>query len=211
MTTLPTKPVIFQDDLDEAQLQRYMNSKYLAVDTETMGLQVFRDHLCVVQMCNEDGLISLVQVKKFQAPKLKVLLEASSVEKIFHFARFDLTTLKHWLGIQVQPVFCTKIASRLIRTYSGFHGLKDLTRELVGIEMDKRQQSSDWGAATLSSRQIEYAASDVIHLVAIKKALEEMLQREERLSMAKACMAFLPTRVALDLAGWEAEDIFAHS
>ena len=211
MSTLPTQPMIFQDDLDEAYLQRYMNSRYLSVDTETMGLQFLRDHLCVVQMCNEDGQIALVQIKNFQAPRLKVLFEAADVEKIFHFARFDLATLQHWLGIRVQPVFCTKIASRLIRTYSGSHGLKDLVRELIGVEMDKQQQSSDWGGDTLSSRQISYAASDVIHLVAIKEVLEKMLQREGRLKMARECMDFLPTRVKLDLAGWESEDIFSHS
>lgn len=211
MTTLATQPIIFQDDLDERSLQTYLKSRYLAVDTETMGLQVLRDHLCVVQMCNEDGLISLVQIKKYQAPRLKQLLESTAVEKIFHFARFDLATLQHWLGIRVQPVYCTKIASRLVRTYSGYHGLKDLARELANIEMDKQQQSSDWGADTLTSKQAVYAASDVIHLIAIKEALDAMLQREGRLPLARACMEFLPTRVALDLAGWEAEDIFSHS
>ena len=210
MTTSSTQPMLFQDDLDEAYLQRYMNSRYLAVDTETMGLQVLRDHLCVVQMCNEDGVIALVQTKNFQAPRLKTLLEAENVEKIFHFARFDLASLQHWLGILVRPVFCTKIASRLIRTYSGYHGLKDLSQELLGVDMDKKQQSSDWGATTLSSKQLSYAASDVINLVAIKEALEAMLLREGRLKMAKECMAFLPTRVELDLAGWESEDIFSH-
>lgn len=211
MTTLPVQPVIFQDDLDEASLQCYMNSRYLAVDTETMGLQVLRDRLCVVQMCNEDGVIALVQTGNYKAPRLKKLLESTTVEKIFHFARFDLATLQHWLGIQVQPVFCTKIASRMMRTYSGQHGLKELALELLGVEMDKQQQSSDWGVPILSPQQVLYAASDVIHLVAIKEALEGMLQREGRLSMSKECMAFLPTRVALDLAGWEADDIFAHS
>ncbi|MBF0402115.1 MAG: ribonuclease D [Magnetococcales bacterium] len=211
MPTRPTQPKIFQDDLDEAYLQRYLKSRYLSVDTETMGLNVLRDRLCLVQMCNEEGLVAMVQIKNFQAPHLKELLESPQVEKIFHFARFDLASLRHWLNIQVQPVFCTKIASRLVRTYSGYHGLKDLTRELLGVEMDKQQQSSDWGSAALSPQQIQYAQSDVLHLVPLKEALEEMLQREGRLETAQSCMAFLPTRVSLDLAGWEAEDIFAHS
>ena len=209
-TTLPNQPMLFKDDLDDACLQRYMNSRYLSVDTETMGLHTLRDHLCVVQMCNEDGLISLVQTQSFRAPRLKILLESEKVEKIFHFARFDLAALQHWLDIRVAPVFCTKIASRLARTYSGYHGLKDLTRELLNIEMNKQQQSSDWGSVTLSEEQLQYAASDVIHLVALKEALEGILKREGRLDMARACMNFLPTRVALDLAGWEPEDIFSH-
>ncbi|MBF0585094.1 MAG: ribonuclease D [Magnetococcales bacterium] len=208
---MSTQPVLFQDDLDGDFLQQYLKSRYLSVDTETMGLSLLRDRLCVVQMCNEAGLVAVVQIKNFQAPHLKMVLESPSVEKIFHFARFDLASLRQWLGIHVQPVFCTKIASRLVRTYSGYHGLKDLTRELLGVEMDKQQQSSDWGAATLSSKQLNYVASDVIHLVAIKERLEGMLQREGRLETARACMDFLPTRVTLDLAGWEAEDIFAHS
>lgn len=208
---MSTQPVLFQDDLDGDFLQQYLKSRYLSVDTETMGLSLLRDRLCVVQMCNEAGLVAVVQIKNFQAPHLKMVLESPSVEKIFHFARFDLASLRQWLGIHVQPVFCTKIASRLVRTYSGFHGLKDLTRELLGVEMDKQQQSSDWGSATLSPKQLNYVASDVIHLVAIKERLEGMLQREGRLETARACMAFLPTRVTLDLAGWEAEDIFAHS
>lgn len=210
MATVSEQPKIFTDDLDEAYLDRYMNSRYLAVDTETMGLQVARDHLCVVQMCNEEGVTALVQTKRFQAPHLKTLLESPKIEKVFHFARFDLAMLWHWLNIQVQPVFCTKIASRLVRTYSGFHGLKDLAQELLGVAMDKQQQSSDWGAETLSEQQVRYAASDVIHLIAIKRALETMLAREKRMEVAQRCMTFLPTRVALDLAGWEAEDIFAH-
>ncbi len=211
MTTVPTLPKIFLDDLDEEYLQRYLNSRFLSVDTETMGLNVLRDRLCVVQMCNEEGVVAVVQIKDRQAPRLKQVLESSSVEKIFHFARYDLASLRHWLGIYVQPVFCTKIASRLVRTYSGYHGLKDLVRELRGMEMDKQQQSSDWGAETLSAQQIQYVQSDVIHLVTLKEGLERMLQREGRLQLAQSCMAFLPTRVTLDLAGWESEDIFSHS
>ncbi|MBF0460206.1 MAG: ribonuclease D [Magnetococcales bacterium] len=214
---MQTQPKVFQGDLDAEYQQRYLSSRYLSVDTETMGLNVLRDRLCVVQMCNENGAVAIVQISQEQAaqrrpaPRLQAVLESSAVEKIFHFARYDLATLRHWLGIQVQPVFCTKIASRLIRTYSGFHGLKDLVREVRGVEMDKQQQSSDWGAVTLSAKQLQYVQSDVIHLVTLKEALEVMLQREGRLELARECMAFLPTRVTLDLAGWEAEDIFAHS
>ncbi|MEO5362756.1 MAG: ribonuclease D [Magnetococcus sp. DMHC-8] len=211
MTTVQTHPTMFQGDLDEEYLQRYLNSRYLSVDTETMGLNVLRDRLCVVQMCNEEGVVAVLQVDSRQAPRLQTLLESPAVEKIFHFARYDLASLRHWLGIRVAPVFCTKIASRLVRTYSGYHGLKDLVRELRGLEMDKQQQSSDWGVASLSPQQVQYVQSDVIHLVALKEALERMLQREDRLDLARACMDFLPTRVTLDLAGWEAEDIFAHS
>ena len=211
MTTVQTQPKIFQNDLDAEYLHRYLKSRYLSVDTETMGLNVLRDRVCVVQMCNEEGVVAVVQIKNRRAPHLKELLESPAVEKIFHFARYDLASLRHWLGIWVQPVFCTKIASRLVRTYSGYHGLKDLVRELRGIEMDKQQQSSYWGVDTLSSQQIQYVRSDVIHLVALKEALEAMLEREGRLEIARTCMNFLPTRVILDLAGWESEDIFAHS
>ncbi|MBF0162453.1 MAG: ribonuclease D [Magnetococcales bacterium] len=215
LTTVQTQPKVFQTDLDADYLQRYLASRYLAVDTETMGLNLHRDRLCLVQMCNEAGLVAMVQIQRQQphgaAPHLKSLLESPNVEKIFHFARFDLAALRHWLGIDVQPFFCTKIASRLVRTYSGSHGLKDLVRELASQEMDKQQQSSDWGAERLSPQQLQYAQSDVTHLVTLKERLEEMLRRENRLELARACMHFLPTRVILDLAGWEAEDIFGHS
>lgn len=211
MTTKPNKPLLFQNDLDQACYLNYKNSRYLAVDTETLGLQVARDRLCLVQMCDENGLTSLIQIKNQSAPLLKELFESSSIEKIFHYGRFDLATLKHWLGIEVTPVFCTKIASRLVRTYTSHHGLKDLTRELTGIELDKQQQSSDWASDTLSAKQIEYAASDVIYLIDIKQKLETMLKRDGRWHLAKTCMDFLATRVDLDLAGWENEDIFSHS
>nr|CRH07924.1 Putative 3'-5' exonuclease family protein [Candidatus Magnetococcus massalia] len=200
----------YRDDLDAEQLARYLKSPYLAVDTETMGLDTHRDRLCVVQMCDEAGEVSLVQTKNYQAPNLKKLFEAQEVEKIFHFARFDIAALKHWLDIQVNPVFCTKIASRLARTYTGGHGLKDLCRELVGVEMDKKQQSSDWGRDDLSDEQISYAASDVIYLIEARKTLEVMLKREGRLQLALDTIAFLPTRVELDLAGWGEQDIFTH-
>ncbi|MBF0195071.1 MAG: ribonuclease D [Magnetococcales bacterium] len=211
MTVQTAKPLVLLDDLDEERFQCYMDSKYLAVDTETLGLQVKRDRLCLVQMCNEDGVTTLVQTKSYNAPRLKKVLESPKVEKIFHFARFDLATLRHWLGCQVAPTFCTKIASRLVRTYTDGHGLKDITRELLDIELDKQQQSSDWAADVLSQQQIEYAASDVIHLVEMKQKLAAMLQRDGRTQLANVCMDFLPHRVSLDLAGWDEEDIFSHS
>ncbi|WP_143815002.1 ribonuclease D [Magnetofaba australis] len=198
------------DDLSEALETRYLASKTLAVDCETLGLVVPRDRLCLVQMCNEDGVACLVQIRNYRAPRLKRVLEAQSVEKLFHFARYDLATLRHWLGIYVAPVFCTKIASKLVRTYTDGHGLKDVVRELVGVELDKQQQSSDWAAETLTPEQVDYALSDVLYLVEVKTKLEAMLQRENRLELAKQTMAFLPTRVALDLAGWEEHDIFSH-
>jgi ribonuclease D len=211
MTVQNSKPILLQDDLDEERYDCYIKSRYLAVDTETLGLQVKRDRLCVVQMCNEAGVTTLVQIKNFEAPRLKAVMEAPQVEKIFHFARFDLTTLRHWLGCAVAPAFCTKIASRLVRTYTDGHGLKDITQELLGIELDKQQQSSDWAAETLSDEQISYAASDVLYLIEMKIKLAAMLERDGRTAMAQACMDFLPHRVTLDLAGWEAEDIFSHS
>lgn len=206
-------PRLFSGDLDEETLQLYLASPRLAVDTETRGLNTQRDRLCLVQMCDESGVVSLVQVGDMQdkgQSRLKQLLESPRVEKVFHYARFDLAALRHWLGIQVQPVWCTRTASRLIRTYTDRHGLKDLARELLGIDMDKEQQSSDWASATLSDKQLAYAASDVIHLLAIQSQLDEMLRREGRWELARACIDFLPTRVTLDLAGWEGEDIFAH-
>ena len=210
MIASPTSPTVFIDDLDEAFYQRFLTSRYLAVDTETLGLKTRRDRLCLVQMCNEDGATALVQTRNYQAPRLKEVLEAPQVEKIFHFARFDLCALKHWLDINVNPVFCTKIASRMARTYGAGHGLKDLVRELLGIQLDKEQQSSDWGVEVLSPQQQSYAAADVIYLVEAKKKLEAMLQREGRLELTRKIIDFLPIRAELDLAGWQDDDIFAH-
>ncbi|ABK42853.1 3'-5' exonuclease [Magnetococcus marinus MC-1] len=211
MGTAPLTIHTFIDDLDEAQFQRYMKSPFLAVDTETMGLDINRDRLCVVQMCDVTGEVSVVQIRNYQAPRLKALMEAPEVEKIFHFARFDLATMKRWLDIEIKPVFCTKIASKLVRTYTGSHGLKDVSQELLGVVMDKQQQSSDWGAEQLTPEQLQYAASDVIHLVEIRARLVEMLAREGRLQLADEIMRFLPTRVALDLLGWNNHDIFSHA
>lgn len=185
----------------------------VAVDTETMGLNPHRDRLCLVQLSPGDGSVDVVRIAAGQgdAPNLRRLLSDPSVLKIFHFARFDVAVLRQALAITVSPLWCTKIASRLVRTYTDRHGLRDLARELIGVDLSKQQQSSDWGAPSLSDAQIEYAASDVLHLHAIKAALEERLRREGRLDMAQACFSFLPTRAELDLNGWAEEDIFAHS
>lgn len=184
----------------------------IAVDSETMGLEPRRDRLCVVQLSSGDGTAHLVQLAKgvAEAPRLAAQLGDPARLKLFHYARFDLAVLQHRLGIAAAPAFCTKIASRLVRTYTDRHGLKDLCRELLGIDLSKAEQSSDWGAASLTEAQQRYAAQDVLHLHALKTRLEEMLEREQRRAMAQACFDFLPTRVALDLAGWPDIDIFAH-
>ncbi|MEL6370452.1 MAG: ribonuclease H-like domain-containing protein [Pseudomonadota bacterium] len=185
----------------------------VAIDSETMGLNPHRDRLCVVQLSNGDGHAHLVQLDRntYEAPRLKALLEDAQVLKIFHFARFDVAAFMQWLSVTTAPVYCTKIASKLSRTYTDRHGLKDVSRELAGVEMSKQQQSSDWGADELTSAQIEYAASDVLHLHEIKEKLDAMLAREGRTTIAQACFDFLPARAALDLAGWDEVDIFAHS
>jgi ribonuclease D len=185
----------------------------VAIDTETMGLDPNRDRLCVVQLSLGDGSADVVQIPAghSDAPNLKKLLADKSVLKIFHFARFDLGMLFKALGVMPEPVYCTKIASRLCRTYTDRHGLKDLTREVLGVDLSKQQQSSDWGADTLTDAQLAYAASDVLHLHALKEKLDAMLAREGRTELAAACFGFLPHRVRLDLAGWAAEDIFSHS
>ncbi len=185
----------------------------VAIDSETMGLNPHRDALCVVQLSAGDGDAHLVQLdrKTYDAPNLKALLIDPAVLKIFHFARFDIAAFQHWLKVDTKPVYCTKIASRLSRTYTDRHGLKDITKELLGVDMSKQQQSSDWGAETLSEAQIQYAASDVLYLHALREKLEEMLAREGRADLAAECFRFLPVRAALDLAGWPEIDIFAHS
>ena len=182
----------------------------VAVDSETLGLKTFRDKLCVVQLSAGDGNAHLVQLDRssYDAPNLKALLEDPAVLKIFHYARFDVAAFQHYLGVQTGPLYCTKIASKLCRTYTDRHGLKDLCRELLDVDMSKQQQSSDWGAETLSDAQKNYAASDVLHLHGLKERLDMMLAREGRTAMAEECFEFLPTRVALDLAGWAEEDIF---
>ena len=200
---------------DLPDLSRYTDS--VAIDTETMGLHPHRDRLCVVQLSNGDGSADVVQIPRdhgkgiSDAPNLKALLANPKVTKIFHFARFDLAALYNAFGVMPQPVYCTKIASRLSRTYTDRHGLKDLVREVLNLDLSKQQQSSDWGAQTLSEAQLSYAASDVLHLHGLRERLDGMLAREGRLELAQACFEFLPWRARLDLQGWDAEDIFAHS
>jgi len=185
----------------------------VAVDTETMGLDPHRDRLCLIQLSTGDGNCHLVQFPKgrYDAPNLKRLLADPGVTKIFHYARFDLAMIRHYLGVDCGPVYCTKIASRLTRTYTDRHGLKDLCKELLNVDLSKQQQSSDWGRETLSPEQLEYAASDVLYLHRLRDALDEMLRREGRAGLAAAAFAFLPTRAALDLDGFAEIDIFAHS
>jgi ribonuclease D len=196
---------------DLPDLERYTGA--VAIDTEAMGLDPRRDRLCVVQLSPGDGSADVVQIPQGarDAPNLKALLADPRRLKIFHFARFDVGMLFHAFGVMAQPIYCTKIASRLARTYTDKHGLKDLSREVLGVDMSKQQQSSDWGATELSDAQVAYAASDVLHLHALKEKLDFMLAREGRTELAAACFGFLPDRVRLDLAGWAAEDIFSHS
>ncbi len=185
----------------------------VAVDSETMGLRLGRDPLCVVQLSAGDGNAHVVQLRRpdYDAPNLKRVLTDPKILKIFHFGRFDIAMFALHLGVTTAPVYCTKIASKLARTYTDRHGLKDVSRELLGIDLSKAQQSSDWGAAKLSPEQLAYAASDVLNLHALKTRLDAMLVREGRMALAEACFDFLPSRAKLDLAGWEDTDIFAHS
>jgi len=196
---------------DLPDLTRYRDA--VAIDTETMGLHPHRDRLCVVQLSSGDGSADVVQIPKghTDAPNLKALLADPAITKIFHFARFDVGMLFHAFGVMPQPVYCTKIASRLARTYTDRHGLKDLVREVLNIDLSKQQQSSDWGAQQLTEAQLAYAASDVLHLHALRERLDAMLAREGRTAVAQACFEFLSTRARLDLGGFEADDIFAHS
>lgn len=188
--------------------------KIVAVDTEAMGLNPVRDALCVVQLSSGDGTAHVVQLDRaggFDCPNLKALLADESILKIFHFARFDVAMIKAWLGVDCQPIWCTKIASKLARTYTDRHGLKDVCREVAGADISKTQQSSDWGAAELTDAQLQYAASDVLYLHRVREGLMAMLERERRTDLAQACFDFLPVRAQLDLAGWPDTDIFAHS
>ena len=196
---------------DLPDLSRYRGS--VAIDTETMGLDPHRDRLCVVQLSPGDGTADVVQIPPgtSAAPNLTKLVADGTILKIFHFARFDLGALSRGLGVMPAPVYCTKIASRLARTYTDKHGLKDLVREVLGVDLSKQQQLSDWGAEALTEAQLSYAASDVLHLHALREKLDAILAREGRTELAAACFRFLPDRVRLDLAGWAAEDIFAHS
>ncbi|MGI9392127.1 MAG: ribonuclease D [Parvibaculales bacterium] len=186
--------------------------KSVAIDTEAMGLNPHRDRLCLVQLSTGDGKAHLVQFEKdnYNAPHLKALLADTKIEKIFHYARFDVALLHHYLGVETKPIWCTKIASRIARSYTDKHGLRDLCRELVNIDLSKQQQSSDWGAAELTKAQCQYAASDVLHLHKLQAILQAMLKRENRLQLAEACFTFIGWRAKLDLRGWAEQDIFAH-
>ena len=198
-------------DLPDNLLSHYLTGEAIAADTETMGLLPWRDRLCLVQLCDAEGIVTVVRIAKGQreAPNLKKLMEASNIVKIFHFARFDMATLKYHLDIHVTPVFCSKIASKLARTYTGKHGLKDLVQELEQVELDKTSQSSDWGnAANLSEKQLRYAANDVRYLISAREKLITMLQREDRWQLAQECFQCLPVIVSLDLLQFK--DIFDH-
>lgn len=200
---------LHEGDLPEG----WQSGAVVAIDTETRGLDLRRDRLCLVQLTNGDGTVDLIRIAKGQtaAPRLCKMLADPNVEKLFHFGRFDIAVLLQAFGVLTAPVYCTKIASRLVRTYTDRHGLKDLVRELLSIDISKEQQSSDWGAATLTEAQMKYAASDVFYLHELKTRFDALLEREGRSALAKACFAFLPTRAALDLAGWPDIDVFAHS
>ncbi len=203
-----TTPKVYRGDLPDG----FEAGDSLAVDTETMGLRPHRDDLCVVQLSRGDGKAVLVQLDRstYDAPNLKRVLGDPDVTKIFHFARFDVAVLKHFLGVDCTPLYCTKIASKLVRTYTDRHGLKDLVREVLGVDLNKQQQSSDWGAETLTAEQLAYASADVLYLHALRERLDAMLEREGRTAIARSCFDFLPTRAALDLAGWDEVDIFSH-
>jgi ribonuclease D len=196
---------------DLPDLSRY--GREVAIDTETMGLDPRRDRLCVIQLSPGDGSADVVQIPQdaTRAPNLEKLFADPAVTKIFHYARFDMAVIKHRFGMVTGPVYCTKIASKLVRTYTDRHGLKDLARELLNVDMSKQQQSSDWGTDKISDAQLDYAASDVLYLHDLKRHLDRMLRREGRTELADQCFRFLPTRIALDLLGWEETDIFAHS
>jgi len=200
---------LHQGDLPE---RAFDGADSVAVDSETMGLKLGRDPLCVVQLQGPDGEAHVVQLSRpdYDAPNLKRLLTDPGVLKIFHFGRFDIAMFLLHLGVTTAPVYCTKIASKLVRTYTDRHGLKDVTRELLGVDISKAQQSSDWGAAQLSPEQLAYAASDVARLHELRDRLNQMLAREGRMALAQACFDFLPVRAALDVAGWDEVDIFAH-
>jgi ribonuclease D len=210
----PSGPIhLYRDDLPDG----LSLGPVVAVDTETMGLNPHRDRLCLVQLSAGDGSAHLVQIRPaslggrgYDCPNLKALLANTAITKLMHFARFDVGVLQHYLGITVAPVKCTKIAAKLVRTFTDRHGLRDLCREIIGVEISKQQQTSDWGAPDLTPEQVSYAASDVLYLHALWAKLEALLIREGRLELAEACFAFLPARTRLDLLGYEDPDIFAH-
>lgn len=200
---------VFAGDLSEERLQHYMKKPVLAIDTETRGLNIHRDRLCLVQMCDDEGVLSIVKINKTtDTANLRKLLASRSVVKLFHFARFDVAVMKHYLQVDVAPIWCTKIASKIVRTYTDRHSLKDVTRELVGIELDKTDQSSDWAREDLTESQMEYAANDVRNLIQIQSKLQVMLEREGLTELAQKLFDFVPTIAQLDLGGWQ--NVFEH-
>lgn len=209
MTTAQALDVrLIKGDLPQDLFDAYSKSQFLCADTETTGLNPHRDRLCLIQLCNEDGLTSVLQVTSYTMPRLVELLEAERPLKIFHFARFDLAMLKQHLGARITSVYCTKVASKIARTFSGNHGLKDLAKDLLGIALDKSVQTSYWGADDLTEAQLAYSANDVKYLIPIKEKLDAMLKREGRDQLALDCMKHLPTLIELDLQGWQ--DLYAH-
>lgn len=203
------KPLLFNTDLSEDIFRRYMSKSVIAIDTETRGLNIHRDRLCLIQLCDEDGVVAFVRYTGLEAPRLKQLLETPDVTKLFHFGRFDIAVLKHYMNVNVRPVWCTKIASKLVRTYTDRHSLKDLTLELLQLEMDKTNQSSDWAREDLSDSQLEYAANDVRVLIPLQKQFQELLARENLTDLAERLFTFLPTVCELDLRGWDV-NIYSH-
>lgn len=206
---MKVKYELLTGDLSDEITEKYLSSKFISVDSETLGLNNHRDRLCLVQMCNEDELVTLVKINSKNTPNIKKVMESENSTKIFHYARFDVAILKHDLDIHVKNIYCTKIASKLVRTYTDKHGLKNLVSELLGIDLDKSSQTTDWGEEPLSAKQLEYAAHDVLHLVKVREKLEKKLERENRKHLAEECFSFLPTLVDLDLKGW-GEGIFNH-
>jgi ribonuclease D len=203
------KPLLFETDLSDEIFQRYMSKAIVAIDTETRGLKIPRDRLCLIQLCDDDGVVAFVRFTGKEAPNLRKLLESPKVIKLFHFGRFDIAVLKHYMKVDVRPVFCTKIASKLVRTYTDRHSLKDLVTELLGKEMDKTNQSSDWARTDLSDSQIEYAANDVRVLIPLYEKMKVYLEREKLSDLAQRLFDFLPTVCELDLRGWD-ESIYSH-
>jgi len=203
------KPLLFDGDLPDDIFRKYMAKSVIAIDTETRGLNLHRDRLCLTQLCDEDGLVAFVRYTGPDAPNLRKLLESKDVMKLFHYGRFDISVMKHYLHVDVRPVWCTKIASKLIRTYTDRHSLKDLVRELLGIELDKSDQSSDWARTDLSDSQLEYAANDVRVLIPIQRRFQELLERENLTDLAERLFQFLPTACELDSRGWDI-NIYSH-
>jgi ribonuclease D len=203
------KPVLYDTDLPEDVLKHYLTKQVVAVDTETRGLQIARDRLCLIQLCDDEGVVSFVRYTGKPAPNLVELFLTPTVLKLFHFGRFDIAVLKHYMQVDVNPIWCTKIASKLIRTYTDRHSLKDLSKELLGVEMDKSDQSSDWARTDLSDSQLEYAANDVRVLIPIYEKLNALLEREQLSELAGRLFKFLPTACELDLRGWSIA-IFEH-